>query len=128
MEKSSNKLKALTDEIIDAAFSVHRTLGPGLFESAYEACLEYELTNRGYTVERQKSMPVTYKSFEIDCGYRLDILIENEVPLELKSVEEIHPIHKAQILSYMRLGSFEIGYLMNFNVKLFKDGIYRYKL
>ncbi len=128
MRHNSEKLDALTNDIVDAAFTVHRTLGPGLLESAYEACLAYELERKGLTVERQKEMPVVYKSAEIDCGYRLDMLVESQIPVELKAVEELHPVHKAQILSYMRLGGFKIGYLMNFNVKLFKEGIYRYKL
>ena len=124
----TNDLKVLTDDIIGAALAVHRALGPGLLESAYEACMTFELESKGRKVERQKDMPIIYKSVEIDCGYRLDLLIENQIPIELKSVDEIHPIHKAQILSYLRLGNFELGYLMNFNVKLIKDGIYRFKI
>ena len=124
----TNDLKVLTDAIIGAALAVHRALGPGLLESAYEACMTFELESKGRKVERQKDMPIIYKSVEIDCGYRLDLLIENQIPIELKSVDEIHPIHKAQILSYLRLGNFELGYLMNFNVKLIKDGIYRFKI
>jgi GxxExxY protein len=128
VKKDPNTMRQLTNDIVDSALTVHRALGPGLLESAYEACLAYELEARGWKVERQKDMPVIYKAVDIDCGYRLDMLIEGEVPIELKSVEEIHPIYKAQILSYLRLGNFSLGYLMNFNVKLIKDGIYRFKM
>ncbi len=128
MGNDTDKLKKLADDIVDAAFTVHRTIGPGLLESAYEACLAYELEERGWMVERQKAMPILYREVEIDCGYRVDMLIERLIPVELKAIEEIHPIHQAQILSYMKLGNFALGYLMNFNVKLLKDGIHRYKL
>ncbi|MCF8107522.1 MAG: GxxExxY protein [Desulfohalobiaceae bacterium] len=128
MSKDPKKLKELTDDIVDAAFTVHRELGPGLLESAYEACLAYEFELRGRKVERQKVMPVIFKSMKIDCGYRVDMIVDGEVLVELKAVEEVHPIYKAQLLTYMQLGKFEVGYLMNFNVKLFKDGITRYKL
>ncbi len=121
-------MKELTDDIVDAAFTVHRELGPGLLESAYEACLAYELELRGRKVERQKAMPVVFKSVVLDCGYRVDMIVDDLVLVELKSVEEVHPIYHAQLLTYMRLGKFEVGYLMNFNVKLFKDGITRYKM
>ena len=128
MGNDTDKLKKLADDTVDAAFTVHRALGPGLLESAYEACLAYELEERGWMVERQKEMPILYKSVEIDCGYRLDMLVEGLVPIELKAMEEIHSIHQAQILSYMKLGNFALGYLINFNVKLLKNGIHRYKL
>lgn len=128
MSTDSKKLKELTDDIVDAAFTVHRELGPGLVESAYEACLAYELELRGRRVERQKVMPVVFKTVVLDCGYRVDMIVDGLVAVELKAVEELHPIYTAQILTYMRLGKFEVGYLMNFNVKLFKDGIHRYRL
>jgi GxxExxY protein len=128
MGTDPKKLKELTDDIVDAAFTVHRELGPGLLESAYEACLAYELEQRGRRVERQKDMPVVFKSVELDCGYRVDMIVDGLVAVELKAVEEIHPIYKAQLLTYLRLGKFEVGYLLNFNVKLFKDGITRYKV
>jgi GxxExxY protein len=128
MSSDPDSLASITDAILDAAFAVHRELGPGLLESAYEACMAYELESMGRWAERQKEMPIVFKSKKIDCGYRLDLLVEKRVPVELKAVEEVHPVHVAQMLSYMRLGGFEVGYLLNFNVKLFKNGIYRYKM
>lgn len=104
---------------------MHRALGPGLLESTYETCLVYELRERGLTVEQQKPLPVRYKDIELECGYRLDVLVEGRVVVELKSVEQLEPIHKAQVLTYLRLSGCRIGLLMNFNVKVLKDGICR---
>ena len=105
--------------------SVHRELGPGLLESAYESCLVYELSERGLSVERQKALPVEYKGIRIDCGYRLDLLVEDSVIVELKSVERLQKIHHAQILSYLKLSGRKVGLLINFNEKILKDGIQR---
>ena len=115
----------LTHEIIGAAIAVHRALGPGLLESAYEACLAFELTDRGLKVEQQKPMPVIYREVELDCGYRLDLLVEDSVIVELKSVDQLAPIHDAQVLSYLRLAHRQVGLLINFNVKVLTDGIRR---
>ena len=115
----------LTEQIIGAAIAVHRELGPGLLESAYEACLSFELMQRGLTVERQKSMPVIYKSVEIDCGYRLDLLIERKVVVELKTVEQLLPVHDAQLLTYLRLSGCKVGLLLNFHASSLKDGLRR---
>jgi GxxExxY protein len=122
MMKDLNKL---TEAIIGAAISVHRELGPGLLESAYEACLAYELTDRGLRVERQKELPVTYRGHSLDCGYRLDLLIEDLVIVELKAVEKLQPIHEAQLLSYLKLSGAPLGLLLNFNVIELRRGIRR---
>ena len=115
----------LTERIIGAALDVHRTLGPGLLESAYEACLAFELADRELQVERQKAIPVTYKGLEIDAGYRIDLLAERSVVLEIKAVERRMPIHEAQLISYLKLGDYRLGLLVNFNVRLLKQGIPR---
>ena len=115
----------LTERIIGAALDVHGTLGPGLLESAYEACLAYELADRELQVERQKAIPVTYKGLEIDAGYRIDLLAERSVVLEIKAVERLMPIHEAQLISYLKLGDYRLGLLVNFNVRLLKQGIRR---
>jgi len=111
--------------IVDAALCVHRELGPGLFESAYEACLVYELRNRGMVVEVQKELPVSYKSVHLDAGYRIDLLVAGKVIVELKSVQEVNSLHMAQIMTYLKLSGCKLGLLINFNVKLIKDGIKR---
>jgi GxxExxY protein len=115
----------LTGEVIGAAIEVHRILGPGLLESVYEECLCKEFELRGLSFERQKSLPVLYKGIEIDCGYRLDVVVNNEVILELKSCSSLEPIHEAQLLTYLRLTGIKIGLLINFNVPTLKDGIKR---
>jgi GxxExxY protein len=119
------KLNQITDTIIGAAVDVHRTFGPGLLESAYEACLVFELAERGLKVEQQKTLPVVYRGVKLDCGYRLDILIEESVIVEVKSIDQIAPIHKAQLLSYLKLSGCKVGLLINFNVKVLKDGVVR---
>lgn len=116
----------ITEVVIGAAIAVHRALGPGLLESAYEACLVYELMERGVQIERQKALPVTYRGIRIDCGYRIDLLVENRVIVELKAVEKVIPIHEAQLLTYLRLSGMQVGLLLNFNVSLMKDGVKRY--
>ena len=115
----------ITETIIGAAMAVHRELGPGLLESTYEACLAYELAKRGLAVEQQKELPVKYRGVKLDCGYRIDLLVEEKVIVELKAVERLQPIHIAQVLSYLKLSRCNVGLLINFNVKLLKDGIRR---
>ncbi len=115
----------LSHRVIGAAIEVHRELGPGLLESAYEESLSHELSLRGLRFQRQVEMPVRYKNVKLDCGYRLDLLVEESLILELKSVEEIAPIHNAQLLTYLRLSGKHVGLLLNFNVTVMKDGIVR---
>lgn len=115
----------LTESILGAAIDVHHRLGPGLLESAYEACLAYELTRRGISISRQVEIPLLYKEIRIDCGYRIDMLIDERVVVELKSVDRLLPIHEAQLLTYLRLSGIRVGLLINFNVPRLKDGILR---
>jgi len=115
----------LTEKIIGAAIEVHKTVGPGLLESIYEECLCHELDARGISYKRQIAPPVIYKDIKLDCGYRLDILVEDKVIIELKAVESILPVHEAQLLSYMRLSDKRVGLLINFNTPILKDGIIR---
>ena len=122
MERTHNDI---TQAIIGAAMDVHRELGPGLLESAYEACLAYELIQRGFKVERQKELPVKYRNVTLDCGYRMDLLVEDKVVVEVKAIEPLHPVHKAQLLSYLRLWGHKVGLLINFNVTVLKTGIRR---
>ncbi len=117
--------KDLTDKIIGAALEVHRTLGPGLLESAYAICLAHELMLREVPFEKEKPLPVRYKDILLDCGYRLDFLIDGKVIIELKSVDQLAPIHTAQLMTYMRLTGCRVGLLMNFNVEKLRDGIVR---
>jgi GxxExxY protein len=114
--------------VIGAAIEVHRLLGPGLLESAYEECLVYELVQLGLNVERQKAVPVVYKDILIDYGYRLDLLVERQLIVELKSIESIAPVHEAQILTYMRFAGIKTGLLINFNVTIVNNGLKRYVL
>jgi GxxExxY protein len=118
----------LTKDIIGAAIEVHRELGPGLLESAYEECLNYELNKKGIKSERQKPIPIIYKEIKLDCGYRCDLIVENKVIVELKSVDVLNPVHEAQILTYMKFAEMKIGLLINFNVLKLKNGIKRYIL
>ena len=115
----------ITHEILDSAYKVHTELGPGLLESAYQACLKYELEEKGLQVESEKALPLVYKEIKLDCGYRIDLLVENKVIVELKSVESFTDVHLAQILTYLRLANKKIGLLLNFNVKSLKTGIKR---
>ncbi len=117
--------KKLTEEIIGSAIEVHQELGPGLLESSYERCLVHELTLRGIKAERQKIQPIYYKGLEIDEGYRIDILVEDKIVLELKAVDSLNNVHKAQLLTYLKLSGCTLGYLINFNVLLLKDGLIR---
>ncbi len=111
--------------IVDAALQVHRELGPGLFESTYEVCLAHELRNKGLAIEIQKKLPVIYKDIKLDAGYRIDLLVEGLVVLELKSVQALNDLHMAQIITYLKLSNCRLGLLINFNVKLIKEGIKR---
>ena len=115
----------LTGAIIGAAMEVHSALGPGLLESAYESCLFFELVERGIQVERQVALPVEYKKCTVDCGFRIDLLVESEVVVELKAVEKTLPIHTAQLMSYLKLSGKRVGLLINFNVASLRDGIIR---
>jgi GxxExxY protein len=121
------ELNQLTEKIIGCAIEVHRNLGPGLLESAYEECLVYELKSAGLIAERQVAVPVVYKDIKLECGYRIDILAENTVVIELKTVDGFAAVHEAQILTYMKFASKKIGLLINFNVAMLKDGIKRYR-
>jgi GxxExxY protein len=118
----------LTEQVIGGAIEVHRATGPGLLESAYEACLAYELNLRGLCFEQQVPIPVRYKGKALDCGYRIDLLVEGRLVVELKSVSELTTIHQAQLLTYMKLARMNTGLLINFNVKRLVDGIKRFKL
>lgn len=119
-------LNSLSYEIIGAAYQVHSELGPGLLESTYEVCLEYELIKRGFKVKRQKALPVIYDDKKLDAGYRIDLLVEDSIIVELKSVAAIEPIHKAQIMTYLKLSDLSLGLLLNFNVTDMKKGINRF--
>jgi GxxExxY protein len=119
---------ALSNKVIGCAIEVHRQLGPGLLESAYEQCLKYELQQLGVSHAAQVSIPVTYKGIEMDCGFRADILVADELLVELKSVEKLQGVHDAQILTYMKLAKVKTGLLINFNVSLLKTGIKRFVL
>ena len=121
-------LNELTQAIIGAAIEVHRHLGPGLLESTYETCLIYELKSLGLTVEQQKALPVIYKTIHLDQGYRIDLLVEEKVILELKVVEQLTTVHEAQLLSYLKLSGYPVGLLLNFNVKMLKEGIRRFTM
>ena len=118
-------LNRLSSKIIGAAIEVHKELGPGLLESAYEECICHEFRLRNYGFERQVPLTINYKGNSLDCGYRLDIVIEKAIILELKACEKIEPIHKAQLLTYLKLSDLKLGLLLNFNVPLMRDGIVR---
>jgi GxxExxY protein len=122
---TAESYNALTSEIIAAAIEVHQRLGPGLLESAYEACLVHELRKRGLGVLSQVGLPVIYDEVTLDVGYRIDILVEDRVIIELKAVEKVSPLHEAQLISYLKLSGMKVGLLLNFNVNRLKDGIKR---
>ena len=111
--------------IVDCAYKVHKNLGPGLLESTYEACLLFELINIGLSAISQKPVPVVYNGVKLNAGYRIDILVERKVIIEIKSIEALNPVHMAQIITYLKLSDCKLGYLINFNVKYFKSGIRR---
>lgn len=115
----------VTQTVIGAAIEVHKALGPGMLESAYEECLCYELEMQGLQFKRQMPLPVVYKNVKLDCGYRLDLIVERSVLLELKSIKQLLPIHEAQLLTYLKLTKLKVGLLINFNVPLLRKGIVR---
>lgn len=119
------EINKTTEAIIGAAIEVHKHLGPGLLESAYEECLCHELSLRNISFKRQVPLPVIYKGTKLDCGYRIDLLVNNEVIVELKSTDNISPIHEAQTLTYMRLGNWKVGLILNFNVPILVKGVKR---
>lgn len=123
MEKDT--LDQFTRRIIGATIEVHKAIGPGLLESAYQACLAFELRQSGLAVDEQRPFPVTYKRVQLDCGYRMDLVIEDSIIVEIKAVDELVPIHEAQVLSYLRLSGKRVGLLINFHVRVLKDGIKR---
>ena len=118
----------LSERVIGLAIDVHRHLGPGLLESAYEECLAFELQQAGIEHRRQVALPIVYKSVRLDCGYRMDIIAEKQLIIEIKAVERILPVHEAQILTYLRLSGFKVALLMNFNSVVLKDGLRRFVL
>lgn len=120
-----NRINSLTEAIIGASIDVHRELGPGLLESAYQQCLCHDLSLRGIAFEIQRSLPVVYKGITLDCGYRVDLLVEGIVVVEVKSIDALNPIHDAQLLTYLRLGNWPVELLINFNVAVLKDGLRR---
>jgi GxxExxY protein len=124
-EPIPHSLERIATETIDAVYKVHKTLGPGLLESVYEKCLAYELSNRGLSIQTQVPFPVAYKEIKLDAGLRLDMLVENQIILELKSVETMHPVFETQLLTYLNLTGRRLGFLINFNVPLIENGIKR---
>jgi GxxExxY protein len=127
-EPISEDVNQVAKQIVDAAFAVHSALGAGLLETVYEVCLEYELTKRGLKVNRQVELPVIYDNIHLEAGFRLDLLVNQSVIIELKAVEFLLPIHTAQVLTYLKLSKHRLGILINFNVPLIKDGIKRIAL
>jgi GxxExxY protein len=119
------ELDRITEAVIGAAIDVHRVVGPGLLESAYRSCLAYELSERGLKVEHEKPLPLLYKEVRLDCGYRLDLVVGGSVVVEVKTVERLLPVHRAQLLSYLRLSGSRVGLLINFNVPQLRSGIVR---
>jgi GxxExxY protein len=124
-DAETQSFRDITEQVIGLCIDLHRHLGPGLLESAYEECLCYELSQVGFRFERQKPLPVNYKSVKLDCGYRLDLVIEDKVIIEVKAVETLLPIHEAQLLTYLKLSGLTLGLLVNFNVPVLKNGIKR---
>ena len=122
IEKTENELSNI---IIGCAIEVHKQLGPGLLESAYQECLYYELIEAGLTVVKEKSMPIVYKEVKLDHGYRIDLLVEEKVVIEIKTVEMLNDVHTAQVLTYLKLGNYKLGLLLNFHVSVLKNGIKR---
>ena len=125
MKNSYAELNILSGQILKHAFDIHSVLGPGLLESAYKECLAYRLKKDGFVIEKEKPMPLIFEEIKLDQGYRLDLLVENRIVVELKTVEAFTDTHIAQTLTYMKLGGFKLGLLINFNVKSLKDGIKR---
>ena len=123
--QEKEELNRISEGIIGAAIEVHRSLGPGLLESAYEACLAYELTERGWAVEAQHALPLVYKGLRLETGYRLDLLVANQVIVEIKAIDRLMPIHQAQMITYLRLSGLRVGLLMNFNDVTLTAGLRR---
>jgi len=126
MTTERERLNGITRNIIGAAIQVHRGLGPGLLESAYEACLAFELGKRQMKVEQQKPLPLVYDQVKLDCGYRIDLLVDGTVVIEIKSVDALAPIHDAQVITYLKLSGCKLALLINFNVPVLKNGIRRF--
>ncbi|MRX39635.1 GxxExxY protein [Flavobacterium sp. LC2016-23] len=124
--ESREEIDAISYKIIGLAIEVHKQLGPGLLESAYQECLYYEIVNSGLIVEKQKALPIIYKDIKLDHGYRIDLLIENKIVIELKTVEAFTDVHFAQILTYLKLGNYPLGLLINFDSKILKNNIKRF--
>ena len=124
-EEPSEQLEGLSRLVVDAGLKVHKAFGPGLLESAYEHCLAYELQKRGASVRRQVALPIVYDGVALDAGYRLDLVVNDQIIVEVKAVEALSRLHEAQILTYLRLSKLKLGFLMNFNVDLFKNGLRR---
>src|SRR5438046_767147 len=125
-QEVSADLDRIARAIVDAGLKVHRALGPGLLESAYEHCLAHELHARGFAVQRQAALPVIFDGLKLDVGYRLDLLVADSIVVEIKAVEALTRLHEAQILTYLKLSGCQLGFLMNFNVELYKDGVRRF--
>lgn len=125
VDPGKQRLDEITEKIIGAAISVHRELGPGLLESTYEECLCYEVGQLGLNFERQVALPVCYKEVKLDCGYRMDLVVERSVIIEIKAVERLIPVHEAQLLSYLKLADLRVGLLINFHVPVLKSGLKR---
>lgn len=125
IDSDKERIDSITEKIIGAAISVHRVLGPGLLESAYEECLCFELGQVGLSFERQVPLPVVYKEVQLNCGYKMDIVVERSVVVELKAIERIIPVHEAQLLSYLKLSGLKVGLLLNFHVPVLKNGLKR---
>jgi GxxExxY protein len=123
--EEKDRLDQISRRIIGAAIEVHRHLGPGLLESAYETCLAHELRERGFKIEQQKPLLVVYKDVQMDCGYRMDLVVEDSVIVEIKAIDQLAPIHDAQLLSFPRLSGKNVGLLINFHVRLLKNGVKR---
>ena len=121
-----SQTEAIARDIVDAGFKVHTALGPGLLESSYEHCLSFEIESRGYNVKRQIALPLIYRDIKLDAAYRIDLMVENSVIVEVKAVEAVGQLHEAQLLTYLRLSGCRLGFLMNFNVPSFKSGIRRF--
>ena len=123
--KSRDELNEISGKIIEFAIKVHSALGPGMLEGAYEICLMHELVSNGFKVESQVSLPIIYNDIRLDAGYRIDLLVEDSVIIELKAIDRLMPVHEAQLLSYLRMSDRRLGLLINFNVKLLRDGLRR---
>jgi GxxExxY protein len=124
-ESTSEEIERVASAVVDAAFKIHTRLGPGLLESAYRAVMIYELRKRGFEVQFEVVVPIVYDDIKLDAGYRLDLLVNNCVIVEVKAVEKLHPVHDAQLLTYLKLTGIRLGFLINFNTKLIKDGLKR---